>query len=174
MNRPESKGDDSYLIRMEIAVSKRRAGCAEDASEIIKTMLNENDSIADLHCQYGHCLDDTGEKEEALKSYERALELDPDHQASLFRLAYNYDRVQKDEEAVELYEQCNQLPVKFSNSFLNLGILFEDNGEYGKAISCYEAILKSNPNDFRAQMYIKDAFMSQSMYYDENCSKRQG
>lgn len=171
LDKNASKND--YSVQIEIAVAKRKSGDAQGAKQIIKNIIKINSDDPELHYQLGHCLDDIGKKEEAVAAYERALELNPDHPYALFRMAYNYDLNQMDDRAIELYERCNQLPVKYVNCFLNLGILYDDRGEYEKAISCYRSVLKSDPNNLRAQMYLKDAKMSLDMYYDENDSKKQ-
>ena len=166
-----SKNPAEYDAQIEIAVSKRNLNDAKGALEIIKPILKENSTNPELHYQFGHCSDDLGEKDVAMDAYEQALELDPDHPHALFRMAYVYDREQMDDEAIELYEQCNSLPVKHINSYLNLGILYEDKEEYEKAMTCYDAVLQTDPNNPRARMYLKDAKVSLNMYYDENTSK---
>ena len=165
--------ENDYIVQMEIAETKRKSGDAKGAKQIIKTILKDNNDNPDIHCQLGHCQDDLGYKDEAFDAYERALELNPEHPQALFRMAYNYDLNKMDDKAIEFYEMCNNLPVKYTNSFLNLGILYEDRSEYDKAITCFKVVLDSDPNNLRAKMYLKDARSSISMYYDENVSKNQ-
>lgn len=160
-------GQDAYNTEFEIALNKRRDGDAHGAKQIACSLLKTGKDEPDLHCLIGHCLDDIGEKQEAFDSYQMALDCDPDHAASLFRLAYNYDLNQMDTEAIEHYEMCNQLPVRYVNSYINLGTLYDDNGEYEKAVSCFAAVLKSYPNNITARTYMKDARMSIDMHYDE-------
>ncbi len=164
--------ETDYLPQYEIAATKRKSGDLEGAKKACGDILKVVTNDADIFYQLGHCLDDIGEKDEALDMYEKALDVDPDHTPALFRKAYNYDLQNMDEEAIDLYEQCNQLTIKYLSSFMNLGILYEDKGEYKKAIDCYESVLKTDPNNLRAQMYRKDADMSLCMYYDENVPKR--
>lgn len=162
-----------YTVEVEIAATKRKSGDANGAKQVIKNIIKSHADDPDLYYQLGHCLDDIGEKEDAFKMYEKAVELDPNHAHALFRIAYCYDLKLEDEKAIEYYERCNQLPVKYVNSFLNLGILYEDKGEYKKAITCFGSVLKSDPNNFRARMYLKDAESSLTMYYDDEIAKRQ-
>ncbi|MGR3178794.1 MAG: DNA-directed RNA polymerase subunit alpha C-terminal domain-containing protein [Candidatus Anammoxibacter sp.] len=163
--------DDDYIVQMEIAATKRKSGDVQGAKQIIKTMSKKNSNDPALHYLLGHCEDDIGNKEEAWASYERALELNPEHPHVLFRMAYNCDLNHMDDKAIELYEMCNKLPVKYVNSFLNLGILYEDKSEYDKAIACFKVVVDSDPHNLRAKMYLKDAKSSVNMYYDENVSK---
>ena len=162
-----------YCIQVEIAATKRKNGDAKGAKQIIKAILKDNSEDAELHYQLGHCLDDLCESEKAFECYERAVEIDPNHAKSLFRMAYNYDLNQMENKAIELYKRCNQLPIKYANSFLNLGILYDDKGEHEEAIACFNTVLKSDPNNLRAQMFLKDTKMSLNMYYDDSDTKKQ-
>ena len=47
-----------------------------------------------------------------------------------------------------------------------LGVLYEDNEQYDKATECYRRLAKSDPNDERAKLFVKDAEASLSMYYN--------
>lgn len=165
--------DNDYCVQIEIASTKRKCGDAKGAKQIIKSILKDNSEDADLHYQLGHCLDDLGENSKAFECYERAVELDPNHAQSLFRMAYNYDLNQMENKAIELYEKCNDLPIKYVNSFLNLGILYDDKGEHEEAIACFNTVLKSDPNNLRAQMFLKDVKMSLNMYYDDSNTKKE-
>lgn len=173
LNDSIKEGGNEFDIKMEIAEAKRKGGNVEEAKKIIKTLYDLNKENPELHYQLGHCLDDLGFREKAIEKYRQALEIDPNYPKALFRLAFNYDICGEDALAIEYYERCNQLPVKYTNSFLNLGVLYEDAGEYEKALACYNTILKSDPNNSRAQLFFKDVKASMSMYYDEDLLKRQ-
>ncbi len=47
----------------------------------------------------------------------------------------------------------------------NLGVLYEDNGQFDKAAECYRRLHKSDPLDDRARLFTKDAEASLTMYY---------
>jgi DNA-directed RNA polymerase subunit alpha len=48
----------------------------------------------------------------------------------------------------------------------NLGVLYEDNDKYDKAADCYSRLLKADPNDDRARLFLKDAQASMTQYYN--------
>lgn len=47
----------------------------------------------------------------------------------------------------------------------NLGVLYEDNNKFDKAVDCYKTALQSDPLDDQARLYLKDAQAAQTMYY---------
>ena len=62
----------------------------------------------------------------------------------------------------------------YINAVMNLGILYEDHENYEKAASCFEAVLRANPNQDRARLFLKDAKACRNMYYDEDIVKKKG
>ena len=48
----------------------------------------------------------------------------------------------------------------------NLGVLYEDNEKYEKAADCFNRLLKADPNDDRARLFVKDAQASLTMHYN--------
>ena len=164
---------EEFDIQMDMAETQRMAGDLRNALKLAEKLSKTHDDNAVLHYQWAHCLDDLGEYEEAYSHYNRALELDPTHTNTLFRLAFSYDLKGEDEKAIEYYEKCIDQPPVFINAVMNLGILYEDHGNYEKAASCFDAVLKSCPNHERAGLYIKGVKASQNMYYDEGKVKKQ-
>jgi DNA-directed RNA polymerase subunit alpha len=113
-----------------------------------------------------------GNPQEAIKLYERAVEVDPNHTGALFGLALENERHGNDEMALELYQRSiARFPVHYG-SLLNLGILYEDRQQYERARQCYQRILEVFPNDNRVRLFFKDAAASGDMFYDEDAQKR--
>ena len=160
-------------ILIDIAKTQRMSGDLQGALKSIEKLSQTYDGEANLHYQWAHCLDDLGEDEDALTHYNRALEINPSHPDTLFRLAYDFDLSGEDEKALEYYEKCiEEVPVH-TNAMINLGIIYEDNDDYEKAISCYETVLQSYPNHETARLYLKDARAGINMLYDDEKVKKE-
>ncbi len=106
--------------------------------------------------------------ESAIIKYKEALEIDPEHSESLFRLAYVLDLRGEDEEAMELYERCVKEPPTHVNAMMNLAILYEDHARYHDAHALVEAVVDEYPNHLRARKLLRDLDSSLTMYYDED------
>lgn len=172
--RAKKTDAEEFDIHMDIAETKRMSGDIEDALKIIKSFIQSHGNSAELHYQWGCCLDELGEYQEAFKHYEQALQIEPNYAKALFRTAFNYDMDGEDEKAIEYYERCINLSPNHKNAFINLGILYEDRGNYDDAAYCFEMVLDAEPTNARALLFLKDAKASISMYYDEEISKKQG
>ena len=120
----------------------------------------------DLLCARGRVAEANGEYAEAMQKYEAALDLDPDHARSLFRLAQNANLNGEDERAMELYGRCANLRPTYVGALINLGVLCEDHGDYERAVDCYKRVLAIDPRHKQAQLYLKDAESSLNMFVD--------
>ena len=81
----------------------------------------------------------------AIAAYDQALAADENHREALFRLAVNVDLRGEDEEARELYERALMIPPVNTSCVINLGILYEDMGNYRRAMQCFDLALQADP-----------------------------
>lgn len=83
-----------------------------------------------------------------------------------FQLGHANDLVGNDDDAIGYYERCLNHPPLHIGVLMNLGILYEDNEKFDKAVDCFKRILTADPNHERAKLFFKDAQASQTMYYN--------
>jgi DNA-directed RNA polymerase subunit alpha len=138
------------------------------------TVASINERAAEEYFRRGQDAEKEANDERAIEFYERALNENPDHEMSAFRLALLYDRRGEDAKAIELYERICTSPPVHLNALMNLAILYEDNNHYDEAHRCLDAILRTDPNHRRARLYMKDVESARSMYYDEDADRRGG
>jgi DNA-directed RNA polymerase subunit alpha len=165
-------GYDQKVAVLHRAGALRQAGDIAGAKTILKKMEGSGVSNAEYHFQRGCMLVDEGELISAATEFERAKELDRDHAAALFQLAYIYDLRGSEDEAMELYRQCIRKPPVPVAVFINLGILLEDENRYREAEECYQQVLSHLGTEGRARLFLKDCRASRDMYYDESLEKQ--
>jgi len=147
-------------------------GRSEEAESLLEqTPAGETDT-ATYHYHRGMVREAQGRYEDALDAYERALQLEPAHRATLFRMAYLYDLRGQEDLAIDYYKQCIQQPPIHEGALVNLGILYEDASRFDEAIECYRRVLEANPNHARARLFLRDAKASRTMFYDEESERR--
>ncbi len=120
----------------------------------------------------GRVLEMQREVEAAIAAYDEVLQQDQNHRQALFRLALNVDLRGEDEEARELYERALMAPPVNVACVVNLGILYEDMGNYRRAMQCFDLALQAHPDNARARLYRRDAAAALNMYYDEDQERR--
>jgi DNA-directed RNA polymerase subunit alpha len=140
---------------------------AKDADKL-KSLL----SPADQKYFAGRALELAHEVGKAIACYDDVLAVEGSHKQALFRLALNVDLRGEDEEARELYERALMSPPVNVACVVNLGILYEDMGNYRRAMQCFDLALQANPENSRARMFRRDAAAALNMYYDEDQERR--
>ncbi len=158
--------------RLALAALQAILGRGDDA----KTTLGENTRQTDrpqVLYVLGTIAECEGEYAEAHKRYQEALALDPDHVDSLFRMAYQHDLSGDDDAAIALYERARRTKPTRVNVLVNLGVLYEDRGDYRKAVDAYRSVLDVYPNHPRARRFVRDAESSQSMVLDEDTERNE-
>ncbi|MHC4513246.1 MAG: DNA-directed RNA polymerase subunit alpha C-terminal domain-containing protein [Planctomycetota bacterium] len=151
---------------------RERSGDAQqlrNALEEVKGILRS----ADTKYFEGRIRELERDPEGAIACYDEALATDENHRDTLFRLALNVDLRGEDEEARELYERALMVPPVNEACVVNLGILYEDMGNYRRAMQCFDLALQANPDNQRARLYRRDAAAALNMYYDEEQERRE-
>jgi len=147
-------------------------GHADEAEALLQQIPDGETGTATYHYHLGMVREAQGRYEDALDAYERALQLEPAHRGTLFRMAYLYDLRGQEDLAIDYYKQCIQQPPVHEGALINLGVLYEDASQYDEAAECFERVLNVNPNHQRARLFLRDARASKTMYYDEERERR--
>ena len=96
---------------------------------------------------------------------ERAVELDPGHTGALLQLGHANDLAGNDDDAIGFYERALSYPPVHVCLLMNLGILYEDNERYDRAMDCYKKLVDANPQDEHARLFLRDSQASLTMHY---------
>ena len=112
---------------------------------------------------------DDWDHDEAIKCFEKAIELYPDYAEAYFELgeiyAYWYEQ---DEKAIKYYDKAAELNPDYVFAFYTLGIIYADRDEqYEKAIKCFEKVIKLNPDYAKAYNNMGLAYAEWDEQYDE-------
>jgi DNA-directed RNA polymerase subunit alpha len=154
-------------VRLQKAGIYRLKGDLAEARKILSGLQHDMASHnAEYHFQLASIHLAEGERLTAVKSLERAIELDPGHTSALFQLGHANDLAGNDDEAISCYERCLKHPPIHLGTLINLGVLYEDHEKYDKAAECYRRALSANPTDEEARLFYKDAQASLTMYYN--------
>ncbi len=165
-------GTESACALSKLSV-KLKMGQHDEVMADIEKLEREFGDKADLFYFKARCYEFFGDYETALDEYDNALELDDEHCEALFYAAKLLDLRGEDQKAIEYYKRIGPGSENaFSNAFLNLASLYEDNHNFEEAIHCCEMILAHDPRNKRAKMLLESAEASISMYYSPEETKQ--
>ena len=165
-------GADSLNTMLEKAATHRCASDFDAAAKELKGCASFENVSADYHYQLGYLQESRGLYDHAVENYKKAIELFPNHQKAMFRLAFRCDMAGDEEAAIDYYKQISSTNPVYLNALLNLAVLYEDKGQFDNAFQCVEKVLKYHPNHKRAILFKKDIESSKTMFYDEEKEKK--
>lgn len=168
----KASGYDSVQCELLIAGCIRLSGDVDQAEDKLRELAREAATRAEYSYQMGCVMTDRGDTYGSLEYFERAVDMDPNHSRALFNLAQLNNQLGNDDEAIQLYEQMLAKPPIYSGALINLGLLYEDRELYGPAAFCFKRVLEAQPNNERADLYLKDIESSAEMFYDEDAARR--
>jgi tetratricopeptide (TPR) repeat protein len=115
-------------------------------------MIAENPSSPHAHGNYAAFLVGQDRNAEAAEYYEKAVELGP-YPLAEYGLAkakgYALHKQGKYKEAIAYFEKAVQYPMADQFVLSNLGVLYNNVKEYGKAKVLFKEIIKDYPDHFR-------------------------
>ncbi len=109
---------------------------------------NERSWLATSHL--GGIYQDQGRIEQAVRMYERTLELHADEAYTLNRLAIIYMLTGKTDEAMALYDHAIAVRPDYEVTYSNLGAAYYQLGEYGKSLAALTKAIELAPDYIEA------------------------
>ncbi|MDX9910686.1 MAG: tetratricopeptide repeat protein [Phycisphaerales bacterium] len=128
-------------------------------------------AAAQTRLNAGRNLSSGGHRWEAIEEFRAAVAADPMNAEAMFHLAYELDLVGEEDEALALYERAVEHPPAPINALINLAVIYEDRGEFGRAERCLRQVLETQPNHPRARLYMKDVQASREMVIEEEADR---
>ena len=167
-------GYDAVQCLLHRAGAVRAQGHVDQAEALLKSAAASGGGTRAEYCyQMGCILADQGDTYGAVEYFERAVDMNPNHQRALFWLAGINASRGNDEDAIRLYERALARPPLHMGALINLGLLYEDTENYAAAAFCFKRVLDVHPDHQRALLYLKDIESAHDMYYDEETLRNQ-
>ena len=149
----------THLLDFVFGWSKSPKESFEHAEKNVEKALALNDSIDLAHSLLGWIYLFKRKHDEAIKAGERAVELNPNGAEAHACLAFILVFSDKIELAIKLLQRAFRLnPIPQSNFYLHLGIAYQNNGQYEKAIEMCKKALSGNPDMLSAYLTLATSY----------------
>ena len=136
------------------------AGNFSEAERIFRLVIQREPKNAAAYNNLGIALRQQGKLEEAIASYNRAIELEPN--AILYNnLGNALSKQGKLEEAIASYNRAIELNPNYATAYYNLGNALYDQGKLEEAIVSYNRAIELDPNDAYAYNNLGNALSDQ-------------
>ncbi len=111
------------------------------------------------HYNLGNAYSDRGMQLDAIKAYQRVVDIDPNHFQAYFNMANAFSGLGRYDEAVETYRQVMRIKPDFIPGYVNLGVLLMEKGEFGKSVAVYREGMQVDPGDIRLHVGLTLAYL---------------
>lgn len=121
--------------------------------------------------------------ENAEVNYRKALEINPKSTISMYNLGNVLSQRKKAKEALEQYVSAAKIEKdksKLASIYHNMGVIFQSEKDYPKAVDAYKMSLRNNPKDDETrynlalvQKLLKDQQQNQDQNQDQNKDEQQ-
>ena len=147
--------------QLNVLIELYQSGKLEDAELEAKKLLSEFPD--DLTCLniLGVVIDAKGQPDEAIKIYQKALQINENSAETHFNMGSILHRLGRSNEARISYEKSISLKPDFLNAHFNLGLVYQNLQDNKKAIESYENALQIKPDFHEAVGAIGTAFQAQ-------------
>ena len=123
-----------------------QSGNLEEAETKANELLNQfPDEITVLNI-LAEIQDGKGQTEEAIKTYEKALQVNLNSPETHFNLGLVFHRLGRNKEANTSYQKAISLKPDFINAYFNLGLVYQNVQDYKKATENYQKAIELQPN----------------------------
>lgn len=134
---------------MRIAKSSVAAD-VEDAEDVNYMLSNQHASLGELYLRYNRA-------EDALREFERAMSLSPRMYNIYAEIAECMSRLGQRKQAIKNLKTLKLKKPDAYEARVKLGHLLFLDGDIGAAVEEWDAVIKENPSNIEAKMYIKMA-----------------
>ena len=125
----------------------RDKGQYHDAENYYKQALQINPADSNVLYSLGDIYEKLEDYENAIKYYNKALKINPNHIRAAFSAGYiYYFKIENLDQGRYYYEMALKIDPKNSYVLDTLGEIYEDLGDYEKAMKYYDRALESDPN----------------------------
>jgi tetratricopeptide (TPR) repeat protein len=141
--------DDNAKARRESLAQAQRfqqAGFPSRAEEIYKQLLRADSSDGEVYLLLGIAQVAQGKLEDAITSYQRAVELRPDAGGAFLNLADALQRKNQHEQAAACLQECLRRIPAFPDAHYNLGNVLQSLGRLEEAADHYRQAAKLRPD----------------------------
>jgi predicted amidohydrolase len=114
----------------------------------------------------GVALGELGKYEEAIKCYDKAIEIEPNYEDAWYNKGVALGELGKYEEAIKCYDKAIEIEPNYEDAWYNKGWNLGKLGKYEEAIKCYDKAIEIKPN-YEAAWYNKGVNVSKLQRYEE-------
>jgi tetratricopeptide (TPR) repeat protein len=146
---------EAARLRKELAATKDE----QQHLALQKTYTKAADVLsAEEYFTKGNNARENGFNELAIKYYQKALELNPNHAGAYNNMGIAYADLKNYHEAIWCYKKAIDIDPNYASAYNNMGVTYADLKNYYEAIRCYQKAIDIDPNYATTHMNMGNAY----------------
>jgi FKBP-type peptidyl-prolyl cis-trans isomerase 2 len=109
-------------------------------------------------------LQDTGEADEAISYYRKAIGQNPNHAAAYYNLGVAFQGKGLVDQAIIYYEMAIGLKQDFIEAHHNLGVAFNEKAQFDEALVCFQRVLQLKPDHASAYYNLGNTLVAKGLF----------
>jgi len=122
----------SFTIQVE-----RRIPIFHDNMTLLSDTVRKSPESAEALSQYASAMFETGDVEGAIRQANRSLELRPNHELTLLKMAQYFSATKNYDAAIEKLRRAVVLHPEYEVAWINLAKAYTDEASWTQAVACY-------------------------------------
>lgn len=140
----------------------------EQALSDIDRALIVDSLIAEFHYVKGNIFYDEQIIKNAFESYQKALELDPEHESTLLKLSQIELILKHYDLAIEMVNKALRLNPMNPSSYYLKGFIYLDGGDTATAVSSFQTAIEVDPEHYDSYVMLGKIWAKANPEYSEN------
>ena len=120
------------------------------AISISDSIINQYGDIPSAYFLKGNALADQEKHEEAIKCYDKAIEINPKNDNAYTNKGISLAKQENHEEAIKCYDKAIEINPKNDSTYNSKGISLAKQEKYEEAIKCYDKAIEINLKNYNA------------------------
>ena len=125
-------------------------GKRDDAAQYFDKVTQVYNDRIEENSRNGHFLLESEKFREAIKAYERVLEIDPNNVSAWYNKGLALNNIRKYDEAVQSYDKVLEIDEKNTGTLNAKGLALEGLGRFDEAIQSYDKVLEIDEKNIDA------------------------
>ena len=121
-----------------------------ESEKVFRQILKFHPNDFGSYCNLGSALKLQGKMTEAIDSYRKAVDLNPDFTEAHYNLGVALQETGHGDEAIRYYQKAIELDPNYSETYNNLGVLFQEKSQFDDALGYFQKALAFDNNAARA------------------------
>lgn len=142
----------------------RDAQWADMAREACTRAVKLNGNEAGPHTCLGTVYTGTGRYEDAVKEFQKAVELEPAAQTARLGLASAYEQLNQLPEAEATYRNAIEIRPNYWGGYDKLGVFYFHHARYPEALAMFQKVVDLAPDNFRGYSNLGGIYLTLDQY----------